>query len=129
MFLIPAGILGILFFSQIAKLSRGLILTAVVMFSVVGAFAMNNSLTDVWVMFGFGIFGVILERQKVPLAPLILGMILGPKIEEYLRTGLISYRGEFAAAFSSHISRAFIIVLTAIVFFPLLRVIKQKGFK
>ena len=129
LFLIPAGILGILFFSQIAKLSRGIILTAVVMFSVVGAFAMNNSLTDVWVMFGFGIFGVILERQKVPLAPLILGMILGPKIEEYLRTGLISYRGEFAAAFTSHISRAFIIVLTTIVLFPLLRVIKQKGFK
>ena len=96
------------------------------MFSVVGAFAMNNSLTDVWVMFGFGIFGVILERQKVPLAPLILGMILGPKIEEYLRTGLISYRGEFSAAFASYISRTFVFILTGIVLFPLLRFIKQR---
>ncbi len=127
--LIPAGVLGILLFSQIAKLARGIILTSVVVFSIVGSYAMNNSITDVWVMFGFGIFGLILEKQRVPLAPLILGMILGPKIEVYLRTGLISCQGEFSEAFSSDISRAFVTVLIIILFFPLLRFLARKVYR
>ncbi|MCH2370883.1 MAG: tripartite tricarboxylate transporter permease [Pirellulales bacterium] len=127
--LLPAGLLGILLFSQIAKLPRGIILTAVVMFSVVGSYAMNNSITDVWVMFGFGIFGLILENQRVPLAPLILGMILGPKIEVYLRTGLISCQGEISNAFSSDISRTLVTLLVAILIYPLLRSLTRKVYR
>ena len=64
---------------------------------------MNNNAFDVWSMFGFGLLGVFLENRKVPLAPLILGMILGPKVEIYLRQGMIAKKGNFAAAFSSTI--------------------------
>lgn len=102
--LIPAGLIGISVFSQIARLPKGVVLTAVVIFSVVGSYAMSSSMVDVWVMFAFGVFGLILERQRVPLAPLILGMILGPKIEEYLRKGLIMSSGDFTVGFSSGIS-------------------------
>ena len=64
---------------------------------------MNNNAFDVWIMFGFGLLGVFLENRKVPLAPLILGMILGPKVEIYLRQGMIASQGNFANAFSSTI--------------------------
>ena len=90
---------------------------------------MNNSITDVWVMFGFGIFGLILENQRVPLAPLILGMILGPKIEVYLRTGLISCQGEISNAFSSDISRTLVTLLVAILIYPLLRSLTRKVYR
>ena len=119
--LIPAGLIGISVFSQIARLPKGVVLTAVVIFSVVGAFAMNSSMVDVWVMFAFGVFGLILERQRVPLAPLILGMILGPKIEEYLRKGLIISSGDFTEAFSSAISVVLSSLLLMLVITTLLR--------
>ena len=72
-------------------------------------------------MFAFGVFGLVLERQGVPLAPLILGMILGPKIEEYLRKGLIMSSGEFTEAFSSGISIVLSSLLVLIAFATLLR--------
>lgn len=123
--LIPAGLIGISVFSQVARLPKGVVLTAVVIFSVVGSFAMNSSIVDVWVMFAFGVFGLILERQHVPLAPLILGMILGPKIEEYLRKGLIISSGNFTEAFASGISIILSSLLVLIVFASLLRAFRS----
>ncbi|MDE0817799.1 MAG: tripartite tricarboxylate transporter permease, partial [Pirellulaceae bacterium] len=101
--LIPAGLVGILLFGRFMTLPRGVVLTCVIIFSVVGSYAMNNNSLDVWIMFGFGLLGVFLESRKVPLAPLILGMILGPKVEIYLRQGMIASQGDFANAFSSTI--------------------------
>ena len=101
--LIPAGLVGILLFGRFMALPRGVVLTCVVIFSVVGSYAMNNNSFDVWIMFGFGLLGVFLESRKVPLAPLILAMILGPKVEVYLRQGMIASQGDFADAFSSTI--------------------------
>lgn len=94
--LLPAGLLGIKAFSWIMRLPRSIVLTAVVLFSVVGSYALNNSMFDVYVMFIFGIVGLFLESRKVPLAPMILGLILGPMVEENLRTGLIKTGGDFA---------------------------------
>ena len=87
--LLPAGWLGIRAFGGILKLPRTIVLTAVVVCSVVGAYALRNSLFDVYLMVGFGLVGFLLEAATVPLAPLILGLILGPMVEENLRTGLI----------------------------------------
>ena len=101
--LIPAGLVGILLFGRFMTLPRSVVLTCVVIFSVVGSYAMNNNSLDVWIMFAFGLLGVFLESQKVPLAPLILGMILGPKVEIYLRQGMIASQGNIADAFSSTI--------------------------
>ena len=114
--LIPAGLLGIQFFSQLVRLPRGIVLTSVVVFSVVGAFAMNNSMVDVWVMLAFGLLGLRLENAKVPLAPLILGMILGPKVEVYLRQGLIAANGDVSAIVASTVSMvmSFIFILTVL---------------
>jgi putative tricarboxylic transport membrane protein len=101
--LIPAGLVGILLFGKFMKLPREIVFSCVVIFSVVGAYAMNNNQFDVWIMFGFGLLGVFLESRKVPLAPLILGMILGPKVEMYFRQGMISSQGKFSYAFESTI--------------------------
>ncbi len=93
--LLPIGLLGILTFSWILRLPRNIILTAVLIFSVVGAYALRNSMFDVYVMFAFGLLGFFLESRRVPLAPMILGLILGPIVEEKLRTGLIASSGDF----------------------------------
>lgn len=97
--LIPAGWLGIRAFGFAMRLPRPLIQCAVIVFSFVGAYAVSNSMFDVWVMVGFAFLGLFLESRKIPLTPLILGMILGGKIESHWRKGMISSQGEFAPFF------------------------------
>ena len=118
--LIPAGWLGIRMFGLILKLPRHVVLTAVVVFSVLGAYAIRNSLFDVWLMIGFGLLGYYFETQKVPLAPLILGLILGPMVEENFRTGLIKSSGSWIPFFTRPICVALIAVLALAAFAPLL---------
>lgn len=93
--LLPCGYLGLKTFGWILKLPRALVMTAVLVFSTVGAFSLRNSLFDVGVMAVFGVVGYFLEARRVPLAPLILGLILGPMVEENFRTGMIKSEGSF----------------------------------
>ena len=116
--LLPAGWLGIRLFALILKLPRHVVLTAVVVFSVLGAYAIRNSLFDVWLMIVFGLLGYYLETQKVPLAPLILGLILGPMVEENLRTGLIKSSGSWFPFFTRPICVTLIAILALAAFAP-----------
>jgi TctA family transporter len=109
--LLPCGWMGIKGFGWLLRLPRQVVLMGVAVFSVVGAFALRNSLFDVWVMAGFGVVGFFLERQRVPLAPLILGLILGPMVEFNLRTGLIKSGGDFTPFVTRPISAVFVGVL------------------
>jgi putative tricarboxylic transport membrane protein len=94
--LLPAGWIGIKTFDKLLQLPRHWVLTAVVVFSVVGAYALQNSMFDVYVMTLFGLIGFGLELLAIPLAPLILGLILGPMVEKNLRTGLIKTEGDWS---------------------------------
>ena len=95
LWLIPAGWIGIRSFDKLLRLPKRGILTAVVLFSIVGAYSLQNSLFDVGIMLVFGCFGFFLERLAIPLPPLILGLILGPMVEKNLRTGLIKTQGDW----------------------------------
>lgn len=98
--LLVAGLAGIKAFNWILRLPRSVVLTAVVVFSVVGSFALRSNPFDVYVMFAFGIIGFFLESRRVPLAPLILGLILGPMVEQNLRTGLVNSDGSLSPFFT-----------------------------
>ena len=62
----------------------------IVVFCVVGAFAHNNRVFDVFVMLGSGLAGFVFTHLGIPLAPIILGMILGPTLEENIRVALMT---------------------------------------
>jgi TctA family transporter len=111
--LLPAGYFGLKAFGVLLRLPRRFVLAAVVVFSVVGAYALNNSLFDVYVMLAFGLVGYFLESKRIPLAPLILGLILGELVERKLRTGLISSGGDFTPMFTRPICIGLIALLVA----------------
>ena len=69
---------GIAFFARLTQVPRAFILPMVIVFSVLGAFGLNNRAFDIWVMLGFGLLGVLLEAGKVPLAPFVVGLVLAP---------------------------------------------------
>jgi TctA family transporter len=67
---------------------------AVLVFCSIGAYSLNNSNFDIWVMAVFGIFGYILAKLDCEPAPMLLGFILGPLMEEYLRRAMLLARGD-----------------------------------
>ena len=118
--LLPAGYLGIRSFGLVMRLPRRIVLVAVVVFSVVGSYALYNNIFDVYVMFAFGLLGYFLESRGVPLAPLILGMILGPLVEDKLRAGLVSTGGDLLPMFTQPICLALIALLAGTLIVPAL---------
>lgn len=115
-FLLPIGLLGIKIFSKILKLPRNVIMVIVIIFSVVGSYAIRNSFFDIYVMIIFGLIGYLFESLDVPLPPMILGIILGPMIEDSLRIGLIKTGGNYIPFLTNPIS-AILIILIILMFF------------
>ncbi len=81
--LLPLGFLAIRGAGQLIRIPRKILLPAILLFSTVGAFALNNDVFDIWIMLAMGVFGFALESFRVPLGPLVLGLILGSDVERY----------------------------------------------
>ncbi|MDW5377151.1 tripartite tricarboxylate transporter permease [Halomonas sp. HP20-15] len=78
------------FFLRVTDVPRSVIVPVVLVCCVVGAFALHNRVTDIYLLLGVGIFGYILSKLNYPLAPLVLGVILGPIAETNLRRALMT---------------------------------------
>lgn len=83
--------------ARLTRLPAPYLWAVVLVLSLVGSFALNNSLGDVWIMFGAGLLGFVFRRLEIPLGPLVLGLILGPIMESNLRRALILSRGDWTA--------------------------------
>lgn len=75
---------------RLLKVPEQYIAVLIVLFAYIGAFAIRNSISDVWIMTLFAVLGFFLQRWGYPLAPLVLGAILGPLAERYFTTAMIS---------------------------------------
>ena len=97
----------------------------VALFAYVGAFALRQSMSDVWIMTAFGVLGFFMLRGGYPLAPLVLGAILGPLAERYFTTTMIRNANDWTVFFTRPLS-AVLLVITLAVFIVLAhRAIKE----
>ncbi len=110
--------------AKIIDVPKEFIIPVVIAFCVVGAFALHNRMFDVWVMFGFGLVGYLLERASVPLAPFIIGLILCPLAELPLRQGLMASAGDYSPFITRPVSLFFLIVAVGTFIFSLRRELK-----
>ena len=101
--LVPIGLLAIRLGSLLVRIQRRVLLPIIVLFSIVGSFAMFGSYFDVWVMLGMGLLGLVLEKYRVPLGPVVLGIILGSQVE-HMFIQCITKSSSPAAFFSSWLS-------------------------
>ena len=85
---------------------------------VVGSFTFNNRMFDVWCFLGFGLLGYILELVKVPLLPIILGLILGPMAENHLRTALDLSSGSLLPFITRPIPAVFLVATVFFLLYP-----------
>jgi putative tricarboxylic transport membrane protein len=114
--LVFVGLIGIKAFTHILKLPRNIVITAVIVFSMVGAFVLNNSTFDIGIMLLLGFLGYCLEKADIPLCPLILALILGPMIENNLRVGLVKTGGSLLPFIIRPISFVLIIIIVLVFF-------------
>ena len=86
--LLAMNILLVPAFTWILRVPYAVLAPLIVVFCAAGTYAVNNSFSDVWIMFAFGALGYLLRLMGVPLAPLVLGLVLGPSFESHLRRAL-----------------------------------------
>jgi putative tricarboxylic transport membrane protein len=104
---IAMGILGLLLtrpLVMVLRVTRERLMPIIFVLCTVGAFAIASRTFDVWVMVFFGVFGFALRELKYPMAPLILGIVLGDILDKSLRRGLVLSDGDFSAFFVRPIS-------------------------
>jgi putative tricarboxylic transport membrane protein len=118
MFLLQAG--TIRYHSKILQVPRHFLMPIVTAFCVTGLLCLNNNIFDVYYTIGFLVLGYILEKNRYPIPPLILGAVLGGIIETNLRRS-ISYYGSFMGSLS-RMSVGTIMFAMAVIF-PILTVI------
>ena len=112
--LIPVGLIGIKVFGTILKMPRNMVMVIVLIFSVIGSYAIRNSFFDIYIMIVFGLLGFAFEYLEVPLPPMILGMILGPMIEDNLRVGLLKSHGSIAPFIVDPICMTLIVLIVVL---------------
>ena len=110
-FMLIFGLTGIRVFVKIVELPRAVLLPVILLLSIVGAYAVNNSLTDVYWMLGFGVFGYFLRLYNYPLAPIILGVIMSRLIDDNWRRAIISDQEDLGRLFSGIVSSPLSLVL------------------
>jgi putative tricarboxylic transport membrane protein len=82
--MVLCNLLLVRWFAKISLIPQQILVPVVLMLCAIGAYALNNNLFDIWVLFIFGIIGYLLWKAEVPLTPLILGVVLGDNLERQL---------------------------------------------
>ncbi len=103
---------------QILKIPYAYLMTTIMAFMMVGAYAANNSVFDVGLLIFFGVLGWILKKMEFPLAPVALSFILAPMIEKSLYRSLVMSQGDISILFTRPISATFLfIALCSLIYF------------
>lgn len=114
-------------FSKISKVPYALIGPLIILFCVIGTFAVRNSTFDLWVMFIFGVIGYIFEKIKFPVTPILLGVVLGPIAESQFRRSLELSNGSLSIFFTKPISCVLMIIAIIMLLVPIIqKFIKKK---
>lgn len=109
------------YIARLVDVPRAFLLPIILTFCVVGSYALGNRMFDVWVMLLFGLVGFGLERLRIPLAPFVIGFVLGPVAESNLCAGLMSSGGSWLPLVTRPISLIFLLISIVLLILPLVR--------
>jgi putative tricarboxylic transport membrane protein len=117
MFVLMTSTVG--YISRLMYVPRTMMLPVIMVFCVVGTYALDNTMFDVWVMLGFGVLGFMLERAKMPLGPFVIGFVLAPLAEAKLRSGLMMTAGSIEPMFTRPLPVLFLLIALALLVWSL----------
>ena len=119
--MVPLGWMCIKAAKRILKVPREVLMPVILLFCVVGAFAINNTGFDVGIMLIAGLVAYVLEANDFPITPLILGVVLGGMLEENFVSSMIKSDGNLLAFFSRPIAATLGALTIAVWLTPALR--------
>jgi TctA family transporter len=125
--MIPLGILCIKVSKRILQVPRNVLMPLILLFCIVGTFAINNSLFEVTVMLVAGVVAYVMEANRFPIAPAILGVVLGGMLEENFITSMIKSNGSLGAFFDRPIALGLAVLTLAVWFAPPVMKVLRRG--
>jgi len=103
-FLLILNVPLVRYWLSVFKIPYGALFPSILFFCCIGTYSVNNNLNDIFITAGFGLVGYIFMRLELDAAPLMLGFILGPMLEENFRRALLMSRGNFSSFLTRPIS-------------------------
>ena len=126
--MLPLGWMAIKAAKQVLRIPAAVLMPLILLFCIVGSFAINNSAFGIAVMLAAGVAGFFMERWGFPVAPTILGVVLGTMLEEQFFSSLVKADGNLAAFFSRPIAATLGVVTIGLWLLPLLRrAVRRQG--
>ena len=107
------GMGGVKLFAKVISLERRLLVPAILVLSLVGSYAINRNMFDVFFAIGMGGIGYLLQKYEFPLSPILLALILGPMSESNLRRYMQIVDGNFIQIFTRPLSVLFLVLALA----------------
>jgi putative tricarboxylic transport membrane protein len=111
---------------QLLRLPYNLLFPLILLFSIVGVYASANNVFDIYVMTGFGVLGYLFRKFGYEPAPMVLGFVLGPMLENNLRKALILSQGELSGFLTRPISAACLFLAAALLISAVLPALRRK---
>ncbi len=124
LFVMYGGLRG---FVKLLSFPKRYLLPVVMVLCIVGAFAINNRMFDVWCVLVFGILGYVLNKAEIPFAPIVMGFILCPIIELYLRRAAMLAEGDLSGFFTRPIACVFTVITILFVVWQIVKIIRSRG--
>lgn len=100
----------------ILRVRREYLMPVIFVLCTVGSFAIASRIFDIWVMLGFGIFGFLLREMNYPMAPLVLGIVLGDILDKNFRRAMVLSDGSIEPLFTRPISAVLAVITISVVF-------------
>ncbi len=113
-------------FANILRTPKKVLLPLVILFCMTGMYTVNNSVFDIWMMLIFGGIGFLMRKWAYEGAPLLLALVLGPKLEVAFRQSLMISHGDFGIFINRPVSMVFLLATAIFLVIPLIRIILKK---
>ncbi|MCB1970303.1 MAG: tripartite tricarboxylate transporter permease [Geminicoccaceae bacterium] len=124
--LLPIGWLAIKFYGQMLKVPREVLMPIILMLCMIGAFAINNTVAGVTIMLVLGVIAFVMEENGFPVAPAILGLVLGSMIERNFMQSMIKADGNLLAFFERPIAAVLGVITITIWVFVIVGAIRNR---
>lgn len=119
--LLPLGYLAIRASGLLLRVPSTVLMPIIIAFCIVGSFAINNGRLEIIIMLVLGVLGYLLERNGFPLAPVVLGLVLGPIVEKNFMQSVIKTNWDLTQFLTRPISATLMIITVLVMVYPLLR--------
>jgi putative tricarboxylic transport membrane protein len=124
--MVPLGWVAIRLSRLMLSVKLNILMPIIFIFCLIGAFAMENSIAAVGVALAFGVIGFAMEANRFPLAPFVLGIVLGPLLEQNFLTSMMKSSGNLTAFFDRPIAAGLASLTILIWIWPLVNQLRSR---